>query len=363
MKRRRETPTVVLGAGPAGLVAVLELSKRYSTTLLARQLPSADDPPRVEAVPASLLALFLDYGVHPRQIGVDQLHESRLIAWEHDEFTKSRAPVAAHVERPALDLALLNAVLMSGRVNIKPSPQASSFVSAIRAARNQQLRLIDATGRSAVSARQRMHPPQPWAARTFLTSRESCPASTGLRIFGLPAGYVYRLGSANYIVLGIVGRGQVITGDCIKIERYIREHRAGRVLDGLPSMADMMPGRSSAASVQWTSGELGLRIGDAALARDILSSQGLAAGISDALYAAAIRSDDEETLFSIRQAQQRAAHLRSLGHSIASTRYREEQPWQEYAEFIAGHISHQETVSSVALTAGRITTSRSLIDV
>lgn len=362
MKRRCETPTVVLGAGPAGLVAVLELSKRYSTTLLARQLPSADDAPRVEAVPASLLALLLDYGIHPRQIGVDHLHDSHLIGWEHDESSETQAPVAAYVERPALDLALLSAVLMSGRVNIQPCPEAKGFASAVRAARNQRLRLIDATGRGAVSARQRRRPPQPWAARTFLTSRESCAASTGLRIFALPAGYVYRLGSSNYIVLGIVGRGQVITTDCIKLERYIHERGAGRVLDGLPSMADMKPGRISAASVQWTSGELGIRIGDSALARDILSSQGLAAGISDALYAAAIRNDDDVALFSIRQAEQRADHLRSLGQLIARTRYREEKPWQDYAEFVAGHTSHEETVWSVALTAGHITTTTRLKD-
>jgi hypothetical protein len=279
---------------------------------------------------------------------------------EHDKATETQAPLAAYVERPALDLALLNAVLMSGRVNIKPCPKADGFASAIRAARNKQLHLIDATGRGAVSTRQRMHPPQPWAARTFLASRESCAASTGLRIFGLPAGYVYRLGSAKYIVLGIVGRGQVITADCMKLEHYIHEHRAGHVLDGLPSMDDMKPGRISAASVQWTSGELGIRVGDAALARDILSSQGLAAGISDALYAAAIRSDDDETLFYIRQAEQRANHLRSLGHSIARTRYRKEQPWRVYAEFVAEHTSREETVSIVALTAGHIATTARL---
>jgi 2-polyprenyl-6-methoxyphenol hydroxylase-like FAD-dependent oxidoreductase len=360
VKRLRDHPVVVLGAGPVGMVAALELSKRSSTTLLARQLPSANDPPRVEAVPASLLALLLDYGIHPRQIGVDRLHESHRMAWEQDEFIESRSPVAAHVERPALDLALLNVVLRSRRINVKPDQPAMSFATAIQAARNQEVRLIDATGRRAVSARQRMHPSQPWAARTFLTLRESCPASTDLSIAGLPAGFVYRLGSAQYIVLGMVGRGQVITGDRPKIENYIHEHGAGRVLDGLPSMAEMKPGSVSVASVQWTSGEVGRRVGDAALARDTLSSQGLAAGISDALYAAAIRSDDDETLLSSRQAEQRAEHLRSLGNSIARCRFREDRAWQEYAEFVAGHTNHREPDLRVALTAGHITTTRSL---
>lgn len=204
-----------------GLVAALELSKRYSTTLIARQLPSANDAPTVEAVPASLLALLIEYGIHPRQIGVDRLHESHLIAWEHEEFTESLGPVAAHVERPALDLALLNAVITSRRVNIKTGPSQDCFSVAIEASRNQELRMIDATGRRAMSAGKRTHPARPWAARTFLALRQSCTASTELRIAGLPTGFVYRLGSAKYIVLGIVGRGKPITGDHLGIEHCI----------------------------------------------------------------------------------------------------------------------------------------------
>lgn len=123
-------------------------------------------------------------------------------------------------------------------------------------------------------------------------------------------------------------------------------------------MADMKPGRVSAASVQWTSGEVGRRVGDAALARDILSSQGLAAGISEALYAAAIQSEDDETLLSLRQAEEKAAHLRSLRNLIARCRFREVEVWQEYAEFVAEHANDQEPVQSVALRAGHITTKK-----
>src|SRR4029077_9818713 len=107
-------------------------------------------------------------------------------------------------------------------------------------------------------------------------------------------------------------------------------------------MADMKPGRVSAASVQWTSGEVGRRVGDAALARDILSSQGLADGISEALYAAAIQSEDDETLLSLRQAEEKAAHLRSLRNLIAHCRFREVEAWREYAEFVAEHANDQE---------------------
>lgn len=86
---------------------------------------------------------------------------------------------------------------------------------------------------------------------------------------------------------------QPFTGSAVKVCDQVRLMQA---------INSNLSGNVSVASVQWTSGEVGRRVGDAALARDILSSQGIAGGISDALYAAAIRSYDDETLPSARQA-------------------------------------------------------------
>ena len=79
----------VLGSGPAGMVAALELSKRQRTALVTCRLPSADEAPRVEAVPAALLALLVEYGIHPRKVGVERLYETRLVAWEGGECVES----------------------------------------------------------------------------------------------------------------------------------------------------------------------------------------------------------------------------------------------------------------------------------
>src|SRR5262244_1365133 len=106
MKLSRDCQVVVLGSGPAGMMAALELSKHYRTVLLTRRLPSVEEAPRVEAVPAALIALLIKLGIHPGQIGVECLHESRLMAWEHDDCAASIGSAAAHVERPALDVAL-----------------------------------------------------------------------------------------------------------------------------------------------------------------------------------------------------------------------------------------------------------------
>ena len=86
------------------MVAALEISKRHSTTLLAPKLPSPDELPRVEAVPGALIALMVELGIHPRQIGVERLYQSRLSSWEHEDFVESAGPVTAHVQRPALDV-------------------------------------------------------------------------------------------------------------------------------------------------------------------------------------------------------------------------------------------------------------------
>ena len=356
MKRPYQSDVVVLGAGPAGLVAALECSKSRPTTLIARQLPSVEDAPRVEAVPASLLALFVEFGIHPQQIGVEGLHELRRIAWEQEAIVERRGPVAAHVERPALDLALLKVVVACGRVKIVLNDHREACKAVLEATRcNDDLRVIDATGRRSVSARKRIQPARPWVARTFLALRESCSAGPELRIAALPGGFVYRLGSSKHIILGIVGRNKTIAGDPLGLEQQLLACGAGWILEGLPAMADLIPGRFSAASVQWARDGIGWRIGDAALARDTLSSQGLASGISDALYcAAAVVSDDDGTLLSLRHVEQRAAHLRSLEQLIARCRFRKEGTWREFAEFVVGQVDPTPAESRVALRAGRL---------
>ena len=100
MLQTRDFQTVVIGSGPAGIVAALELSKHSRTALITNHLPNGDECPRIESVPASLLALLIEYGIHPRRIGVDRLHETRLIAWETVSFAENNSAIAAHIERP-----------------------------------------------------------------------------------------------------------------------------------------------------------------------------------------------------------------------------------------------------------------------
>jgi hypothetical protein len=72
----------------------------------------------------------------------------------------------------------------------------------------------------------------------------------------------------------------------VKILMVLTSHDtgAGWVLKGLGSFDSIQAGKGGVASVQWSAGPAApLRVGDASLARDSLSAQGLCSGISDVI--------------------------------------------------------------------------------
>lgn len=334
----------VLGAGPVGLIAALHAARSgRSVVIVAKHLPRPDDPRRVDAVPAAFCALLVELGIHPKRVGTDRLHRTRMSAWESDVPLGSEGSKTAHVERPALDLALLDAALKAG-------------CTVIEGAHDQRRsgRVIDATGRAAITARSRTRPRQPWIARTFWADRSMCPAAaTDFSIAALPAGYVYRLGAASLLTLGVVGRDTAVSGAPEEIAGRLRA-AAPWILDELPDLTCMIAGDARPASVQWTDGGSGLRIGDAALARDSLSSQGIATGASEAL--AAVTADDARGLELIRarQIEQRRLHLRSLLDVMHRSRFAHTATWQDYRAFIASEIDSRPDAGRVALRDGRM---------
>jgi flavin-dependent dehydrogenase len=124
-------------------------------------------------------------------------------------------------------------------------------------------------------------------------------------------------------------------------------------MDGLPGLSAMSEGAAGAASVQWAEGSP-LRIGDAALARDALASQGIAAGGSEALLAAATAAQHDVDLVRVRQTEQRQAHLRSLLEAIDQSAYRDRPVWRDYRGFVAAHLGAAPAAARVALRDGRI---------
>ena len=111
----RKFDVAVLGAGPVGLIAALQFARSGGTVVIAsNRLPAPDGPRRVDAVPASFLALLVELGINPIAIGADRLHRVRVSAWPSAEPLVSEGASTAHVERPALDIALLEAAKRAG---------------------------------------------------------------------------------------------------------------------------------------------------------------------------------------------------------------------------------------------------------
>jgi hypothetical protein len=287
-------------------------------------------PPRVDSVPAPLLALLLEFGVHPAEIGVSDLEDTRMASWESRDPVVLRTRATAHVMRSELDRALRREVERSPAVTIVHTIDHDAWRTAAR--------VIDASGRSAVSAVRRVRPAKPFLARTITATGQFSRAVRAFQLAATPGGYVYRLGTPALLTFGIVAPKQ-FRHEAVACE--LRRLGLAWILSGLPSLETMAAGRSGIASVQWSEGpQHPIRVGDAALARDSLSSQGITNGLSDALHA----SEDETGLWR-RHNEERQAHLASLIRQIEWCWCASSSNWMGYQAFLKRHLDAMKAVS------------------
>lgn len=344
----RRFDVAVLGAGPVGLLEALQFARSgHRVVIVSNRLPAPDDARRVDAVPASFVALLVELGINPAAVGANRLYRARLSAWSSTEPIATEGASSAHLERPALDLALLAAARGAG-CTIRSGFGRDG--AAVGGRDWSAERFVDATGRAAVTAVGRIHAPKPWIARTFWTSQVADHRE--FAIAQLPNGYAYRLGAAATLTLGVVGRRDAVAGSLSSIAQHLRLH-APWILEDLPTLAEWRSGRACVASVQWSEGG-GLRIGDAALARDALSSQGLAAGAAEAMQACAMRNAQDHALIVSRQREQRNAHLRALLSVLESGRFSQAPVWRGYIDFVRSQLDPEIAGWSAAVQGGRI---------
>jgi flavin-dependent dehydrogenase len=214
--------------------------------------------------------------------------------------------------------------------------------------------LIDATGRAAVTAEVRLRPRPAWGSRFFWTWRTVVRATPEFCLAALPGGYAYRVGSAQRIGIGLVGRGAFLKADAAALDRLLREAGAQWLCEDMPPLQVLTRGASGVTSVQWARPGRAALIGDASIARDPLSSQGLAASLSDALYAvAAIISGDSASLRA-RQAENLRAHLTYLKAVLTQCRYLDNAHWAAYERFIAANMTGRVDRPASALRHGRL---------
>jgi 2-polyprenyl-6-methoxyphenol hydroxylase-like FAD-dependent oxidoreductase len=131
-------------------------------------------------------------------------------------------------------------------------------------------------------------------------------------------------------------------------------------LEGLPPLESLQSGRAFPVSVQWAERSAAIAVGDAALARDVLSSQGLATGLSSACYAAAAESENDCALVLQHQLAERARHLQSLSQLVAACRYGNSVEWQRYTDFIGNHLEDAPH-DTIRLSEGRLRSVRHVV--
>jgi 2-polyprenyl-6-methoxyphenol hydroxylase-like FAD-dependent oxidoreductase len=348
----------ILGSGPTALLAALAASKYTRPALVQYRARKADSPFRIDAVPSRTLALLVEFGVNPRTLGVDALHEYKGESWATALPQWSRATQTAHVERPMLELALFDAVRAESRITIIADRARAETAQTLCGADGRAGHLIDATGRSAVTSQMRWKAPHPWGSRFFWTSRLKTPARPEFRVAALPNGYAYRIGSAERIGIGLVGNGDLLKTKRSDMGQMLCNYDARWLCEGMPSLELMKRGASGISSIQWAVGGSAALAGDASLARDALSSQGLAASLSDALYAvAAVRSDDLHGLRQ-RQASNLRTHLRILSELLMRCRFRESSLWLSYGKFIDSSSGIVRNAENPVLRDGRLVESR-----
>lgn len=346
----------VLGGGTVGIVAALAGSQKSRTVLIVRPETEPGYVPRIETVPAPMLNFLIDFGVHPHRVGVDRLYENQHMAWESAEPQLHRGRAMAHIDKTKLHSELLSIAKHAQHLDIvidqyTPSRRQSDWLGSDWSAR----RLIDATGRSAATATRRIMAHKPWVARPFWSTARAPVQMRDFSIAALPFGHAYRLSSGEIDSLWIAGRGATLSASPTAIEAALISAGAGWLLEGLPNLGSLHSGRAFPVSVQWAEASSAIAVGDAALARDVLSSQGIAAALSSACYAVVCESERDTALLQQHQRAERASHLKSLSQLIATCRYVDSVEWQRYRNFIESNQYEEPSQKSVFLSHGRLT--------
>lgn len=327
-------PLVVLGSGPVGLLAALRGRQLgMDVEVYTNGLALSQDPPRVERVPAQLVALLAEFGISPKRVGVDALFRQQTMQWGSRAVGVSSGPDAAHIERPALEIVLLESALRAGaKIQVL---QGKLVQDLRRRHRDGECLLLDATGRSAITAIKRILPRRPLVARLFHLPVRPSLRGSGLMIAAGPEGYAYRLANATTLTLGVVGRKHFVQGDGRQIIAKIAEFAAWLVRD-IPSQ-HIQSGGSGAASAQWSVGDdLGsVLVGDAFFARDALASQGLAMGLSNVLKTLAQPIQRVRAQPRADETRQISVHCRRIGQQIMGSAFVSARPWVEYSEFLS----------------------------
>ena len=279
---------------------------------------------RIDCIPVALLSLFVEFGVHPSELGVSGVHDYRLLAWTSTSPEAVRGAGTVHIIRPALEKCLLERASAHRNINLIIGMRINSLPAARR--------IVDATGRRAISAERRYLPANPAVLRAIIVRGPFSRAQQAFRLASLPTGYAYRLGMGDALMVGLVQGRDQWRESAGPLAQKLRSAGVDWLLAGISGEAsEVMIG--GVASVQWSSGPGPvIRVGDAAIARDALASQGIANGISAGL--SLFENPGAEATYFRRVKADTLSHVSTLRELIQSCVYHEHAFWAGYSEFL-----------------------------
>lgn len=310
----------VVGSGAAALAAALFAARHGPVRLHERraaQVASCVNDHGVENVPAATLTLLLELGITPDEVGVNQLEQHRLVAWESPHPECRTGSASAHVDTGALVDALNR--------RVGEHPRITRCFSAIQPC---AAGTFDATGRRSVAIRLPRQPPRTWAAATVTVP---ATADRTMHLAASPDGYAYRLGSADKITVGWVAP-EPPPRTAAALDARITSAGAGWLLEGLSPQPDIATRRRPASAALPRLSTRATPIGDAALTRDALAAQGLSIALSDACLATDPAID--AAWWAQRQADAVHRHLRNLQSTVESCHHAAAPAWHQYRQWI-----------------------------
>ena len=327
--------TVILGGGPVGLTTALIAARQGGVLVVLPRQAHARTPLRIDCVPVSLLALFIELGVHPAELGVTAVHHHRLVAWDSAAPQVVGSAGTVHIMRPILERRLLEQVSAHRAITIVSGARVEELPAAGR--------FLDATGRRAVTAEHRYLPANPAVLRASIVRGAFSRAQQAFRLASLPTGYAYRLGTRDMLMLGLVQGREQWRASAGPLAEKLGAAGVEWLVAGMPRAAHESSS-GGVASVQWSSGSgRAIRIGDAAVARDALASQGIANGISAGL--SLFEGLDAGKSYCRRTRTEILSHLTTLQQLIRSCAHSAHPFWENYGDFIArATVAHRDVV-------------------
>lgn len=317
-------------------VAHALFAARAGPVVLCRR--PAPGVPAVESVPAPLLTLLLELGITPAELDVDALTSGRLVAWEGAEPAERPSPACAHVDRASLARALWRRAQECPDVHLGRPEDFEGLRSGARW-------LVDATGRRAVTAGGHQRPSPVWSATCCTVPRSDLDPT--MRLAAGPTGYAYRLGSASWLTVGWVGPGPTPRRPAELRARLVVEG-AGWLLKGVGLEEARWSRRVASLDLPAAAADPHVvAIGDAALARDALASQGVSIGLSDARLAAVPLAPSVRTDLEARRRDGLLRHLRSLSAVLATCRHGARTAWRAYETWVDRLAAEHGATSTV----------------